>query len=354
MFDLLILFLPTNSIEFFVVDISDILLRLTLIFKIFGYVFASNFTECPEPEILKPCKCSTYAIFCQGDDPINLKAIFHQISSKLENGKKHFAEFYLTNKAVGELEESVFEDILFDSIHLEEAHNLSLIHTKAFTGTESYIQEIRIDNTSLKNSPPNHDIFKAISSMENLEELTIAHSLIDEIPENAFQPINGTKEKLAKIFLMGNKISKIGKNAFGNLTNLQELDFEYNKLDHIPENAFNFYDSSANSTLNLYLIRCSLNGSSFEKGAFNNINRPTVLHFNYYDQSNNITFLDQNIFEPFFSANNMNAIEISTIDCKDCRSFWLIKSQKFSPQIKCSDGKQISDKSNFAKCSGFV
>ncbi len=328
-----------------------------MIYKIFGYVFASNITECPKPEILKPCICAANAIFCEGDDPINLKTIFHQISSNLENGKKHFQAFYLTNKAVAELEESVFEDILFDSIHLDEAHNLSLIHTKAFARTESYIQDIRIYNTSLKNSPPNHDIFAAISSMENLKELTIGHSLIDEIPENAFQPINGTKEKLTRIFLMGNKISKIGNNAFANLNYLEEVDFEYNKLDHISEKAFNFIDSSANSTLNLYLIRCSLNGSSFEKGAFNNFNRPTVLHFNYFDQSNNITFLDQRIFEPFFSANNKNGIQLNTIDCKDCRSFWLIKLQKFpsqSFQVKCSDGKQISDKSNFSKCAEFV
>jgi Leucine-rich repeat (LRR) protein len=339
------------------VDISGILLRLTLIYKIFGYVFGSNFTECPSAEILKPCKCVVNSIFCEGDDSINLKTIFHGISSKLQNNNKHFESFYLTNKAVTELEESVFEDILFDSIHVEEAHKLSLIHTKAFTGTESYIQDIRIYNTSLKNSPPNHNIFAAISSMQNLEELTIGYSLIDEIPENAFQPINGTKEKLTRVFLMSNKISKIGNNAFANLTNLTEIDFEYNKLDHISEKAFNLLDSSANTTLNLYLIRCSLNGSSFEKGAFDHFNRPTVLHFNYYDTSNNITFLDQHIFEPFFTANNNNAIELNTIDCKDCRSFWLIKLQKFSSQlsqIKCSDGKQISDKSNFPKCAELV
>jgi hypothetical protein len=144
-----------------------------LIYKIFGYVYASNFTECPKPEILKPCKCVVNSIFCEGDDPINLKTIFHQISSTLESGKKHFESFFLTNKAVAELEESVFEDILFDAIHIEETQNLSLIHTKAFTQTESYIQEIRIYNTSLKNSPPDHNIFAAISSMENLEELTI-------------------------------------------------------------------------------------------------------------------------------------------------------------------------------------
>jgi Leucine-rich repeat (LRR) protein len=357
LFDLLILFLPTNSIEFFVVNISGILLRLTLIYKIFGYVYASNFTECPKPEILKPCKCVVNSIFCEGDDPINLKTIFHQISSTLESGKKHFESFFLTNKAVAELEESVFEDILFDAIHIEETQNLSSIHTKAFTQTQSYIQEIRIYNTSLKNSPPDHDIFAAISSMENLEELTIGYSLIDEIPENAFQPINGTKNKLTQIFLMNNKISKIGNNAFGNLTYLNEIDLENNKLDHIPEKAFNFSDSSANSTLLLYLIKCSLNDSSFEKGAFNNFDRPTMLYLNYFDQSNNITFLDQHIFEPFFSANNNNGIELNTIDCKDCRSFWLIKLQKFPSQlsqIKCSDGKQISDKSNFPKCAELV
>ncbi len=308
--------------------------------------------ECPKPELLKPCVCDKDIISCGGSESITLKTIFHELSPKLEKGKKHFQEFHLTNKAIEELPENTFEDITFDKIEIRDALNLSLIHTNAFTATEKNLKELLISNTSLKNFPPIHDIFRAISSMVNIERFYIFNSLIEEIPDNAFRPVNGSQNNLKDIGLYQNKITKIGNNAFKHLNYLLSLGLEQNKLDHISENAFSFEKFNDN-LFGLFLYNNSLNSSSFESGAFDNLNRPTAIHFNFDDKSNGIKYLDERIFQPFINNNNKNQIFLNTIDCNDCRSFWLIKNQKYSSQItdlKCSNSKLISDNSSFTDC----
>jgi hypothetical protein len=66
------------------------------------------------------------------ENSTELKTIFHQISTKLENIKKHFEAFNLDNTFINELPENIFEYITFDGIWIRNASNLSLIHTNAF------------------------------------------------------------------------------------------------------------------------------------------------------------------------------------------------------------------------------
>ncbi len=149
---------------------------------------------------------------------------------------------------------------------------MTQIHTKAFAGIEKTLKELAIHNTSLKNSPTNHNIFEATRSMPNIEHVYIFYSRIEGIPENAF---NGTHDNLTQIILYGNKITKVGNNAFSQLKSLQSLQLDSNEINHINENAFNFLNSSDNY-LDLFLNNCLLDNSSFEKKAFNNLKRPTI------------------------------------------------------------------------------
>jgi Leucine-rich repeat (LRR) protein len=305
---------------------------------------------------LNPCTCDeNNNIHCGGSNSIELKTIFHQMSTKLENGKKHFNGFSLNNTLIKELTENTFEDITFDEVWIYNMTNLSLIHTNAFEGMSSSLKEFSVSNTSLKNSPPNYDIFSAISSMVNITYAQISNSLIEEIPENAFKPLNGTQKNLSILNLNDNKITKIGNNAFEYLDSLTQLELDGNKLNHISENAFNFSKSS-DKLLQLFLDRNSLNSSSFEKGAFDKFNRPTYIIFSFGHNLNNITYLDQHIFEEFMNNNNHSKIDSITIDCKDCRSFWLFQNEKYSKQLsflKCSNSKAFSDENNFPECKHF-
>jgi hypothetical protein len=310
--------------------------------------------DCPKPETLKPCFCDSSVIYCGGNETLDLKLIFHRISSELAEGKKHFKHFYLNNTSIKELVENTFEDITFEHIRILNVSNLSLIHKLAFSALNHSLNRIEISNTSLINSPPNYDIFTAMSSMVALEVLEISHSLIEEIPDNAFRPINGQQNNLSVINLYYNKINRIGDNAFQNLNSLSKLYIENNKIDHISDKALTFGKTlETENTFIIYLFGCLLNSSSFAIGAFNNLNRATWLYLSYRQIINNITYLDQHIFEPFLHNNKNNQIILNQLDCNDCRSFWLFKNTKLSPQIsrlECANGKNFSESSNFSEC----
>ncbi len=329
-------------------------MQITLIWEIIAHIYG----ECPKADLLKPCLCDKDVISCGGHNSINLKNIFHNLSTILKSDKKHLKGFFLNNTEVNELPENIFEDIIFETISIRDSKKFAKIHTKAFAKFESHIKDIYVYNTSLKSSPPDYDLFTALSSMANLETIFITNSMIEEIPDNAFRPLNGPQNKLYDIGLEYNKIKKFGNNAFKNLHFLNGLDLDHNSVNHIPKDAFSF-NTTSKDIFDLYLQNLTLNSNSFEKGAFSNLNRPTFLHFNYGYQykSNNITYLDQHIFEEFLNKNNYSKIELYTIDCKDCRSFWLVKNDKFKPQIdsiRCSDLKPLTDENSFSGCEHFV
>jgi hypothetical protein len=179
-----------------------------LIFTIIAQVYG----ECPNPDLLKPCQCNNDSISCGGNNSIDLKNIFHNLSSTLKSDKKHFKSFSLNNTAIKELPENTFGDITFNSLFISNAPNFSLIHTKSFSGTDSHglTFQFNIHNTSLKNSLPNYDIFQAFSSMINIQYIYLTDNQIEEIPENAFRPINGPQNNLSLLCISDNTIKKIG------------------------------------------------------------------------------------------------------------------------------------------------
>jgi hypothetical protein len=63
--------------------------------------------------LLNLCICNNdqNRITCGGSNSIELKTIFHQLSTNLTNEKKHFKQFYLTNTAIKEIPENSFADI---------------------------------------------------------------------------------------------------------------------------------------------------------------------------------------------------------------------------------------------------
>jgi hypothetical protein len=158
---------------------SENFLIITITLTIISHISG----DCPKPEILNPWTCNkNNNIYCGESSSIGLKTIFHRMSTNLEKEKKHFKHFYLTNTEIKGLPEKAFEDITFDEIWINNATNLSLIHTIAFKGMNSILQKFLVSNTSLINSPPNYDIFLSISSMINITYTQISNSLIEEIP----------------------------------------------------------------------------------------------------------------------------------------------------------------------------
>jgi hypothetical protein len=139
---------------------------------------------------------------------------------------------------------------------------------------------------------------------------------------------------------------------------LYSLAIESNKVNHISKSAFSF-EKSSNSLIEIDLTNLPLKGDSFESGAFGDLKRPARINLNPRDEkrAEKVTFLDQHVFEEFFIKDHRNKLMLQTVDCNDCRSYWLVKTKKYSSQIeemRCSDGK-ILDKffKVFPNCVNF-
>ncbi len=291
-----------------------------------------------------------------------MKHIFEAIDEKLKSNEKHFKRFYFNNTAITELEENTFYEITFEEIYIFNATKLKLINTRAFGATNLVTKIFKVNyindysdfpenKTALFNSPPEHDLFLMLSSMVNLEELKISYTNIDAIPSHAFRPSNGNQNNLGSIDFFNNKIKEIGDSPFYYLNNLYHLTFFSNHIASISKTAFNFKNYS-NKKMKLILLYNNLNGTSFEIGSLNNLKRPTELDLEF---NQNLTYLDQNIFQPFLDSNVENKIIIGQIyfDCDDCRSYWLKKDPKYSNRTDlklCSNGKNWTNNENFAKC----
>ncbi len=260
----------------------------------------------------------------------------------------------MNNTAITELEENTFYEITFDNIYILNATKLNLIATNAFTSNNRVTKTFESVLTPLMNSPPSHDIFITMSSMINIENILIRHSNLTEIPSYAFRPVNGTQTKLKMIHISHSpSIKQIGNYSLYYLNNLREFSIENSSIDFIPTDAFHF-EKESNDSLTIYMSENEkLNGSGFAINSLSNIKRPTIISFSL---SKKLTFLDQKIFLPFFSTNSNNKIGFygtQTFNCDDCRSYWILRESKYLNRtdiIKCSNGNDITNNSNFKNC----
>jgi hypothetical protein len=305
--------------------------------------------------VLNPCKCDENGITCDGNNALNLKHVFENIDHNLGQNEKHFKKFFLSNKAITEIEENTFFEVTFDEIFIDRAANLKSINSHAFNSTNSVTKRFTLWDAPIVNSPPNYDIFVMLSSFINLEGVILIGTQISEIPSYAFRPINGIQSKLSMIYFGENKIEKIGNYCFYDLENLKYLFLRNNPLKLISMNSFNFRNvSNQTFLLDLTFIN-TLNGSSFAINSLSDINRPTII---FLESDPNLKFFDETIFLPFFESNPENKI-ISTdgirlLDCDDCRSHWLVKESKYLKRlnkIECLNGKDITNSNNFKNCN---
>jgi len=198
-----------------------------------------------------PCR---YNIGCHGSNHYNLRTYFESIIYDLNENEKHFNGFYFNNSAIDSLEEDVFNDITFERIYIENAHNLTRIHSRAFTATTLHTTSIYIFDTPIINNDCNYNIFAALSSVIYLETIYLINTSLTSIPNNAFRPILlGLNNKLKEIYIWNNnKLQTIGSNAFYDLYNLENLRLYDNIISYISEHAFAFrYKSTKKLAIDL-------------------------------------------------------------------------------------------------------
>jgi hypothetical protein len=85
-------------------------------------------SECPKPELLKPCDCDNEVILCGGNQYYNLKHLF--------------------------------ESLILWLIYFDSASNLTTINTHTFTATNLVTKRFETQNTPIANPLPDSDILK--------------------------------------------------------------------------------------------------------------------------------------------------------------------------------------------------
>ncbi len=309
---------------------------------------------CRDPAVHYPCVCVDNEISCRGHERCNLTEIFRLFDQKLDENEKHFKSFILDNTTITELDENTFYDITFDEIAIFWNRELRFINSNTFGATRFVTKRLNIEYNPIENSPPDYDFFQMLNSMKNVHIILGQHLNITEIPSYAFGPDIGNN--LTFLGLPAAGIEKIGNYAFYELNNLEELDLDHNTIHFIPENAFTFKNySDKNLLINLEGMY-SLNSTGFEIGSLSNIKRPTILKLK---SNENITYLKEEVFKPFFEANVENRVQLTDsygkngIDCNNCKNYWLKKELKYfirTDLIKCSNGKYFEDRTNFNGC----
>jgi hypothetical protein len=334
---------------------NNILINLFFILFFNQYFYLIN-SECPPESIIKPCSCviaipsHTYLLFndynaetiitqrksivCEHIDnsSFDLKSVFFKINSYANlisdnnDNATHFDSFLLHNTSVQELPENVFFNITFKSLMFQDNLLLTTINKNAFSYFENNVETFETLNTNLSDSAT---IFSIIKQFQSLRRLSMHNDQLTFIPSYAFNHTNLTHiwfgiEHSKKT----QPIESIGEYAFYNLPSLKFVRIFSPKLTRITKYAFaqrsrSILNNELDNMLELYIGGEMLNSTSFELTSFNRFrNRAVFIRFYH----TNITYLDENIFQPFLESNPSSLIDInltnSYFKC-DCRSEWI-------------------------------
>ena len=138
------------------------------------------------------------------------------------------------------------------------------------------------------------------------------------------------------------------------MKSLKKLYIYYSLIDFIPEYAFEFNEvSDKRLIIHLYGNKF-LNSSGFAEYSLTKLKRPSRINLNNFVNTL-FPYLNQKIFEPFLRSNDKNQIELydGTLNCSDCRNYWLQRNPELLKKVinkKCSSKKELNDTANFQKC----
>lgn len=315
-------------------------------FIIFNQQYSIINSECPPEFIIEPCTCvltipsHTYLLY--GDyDPetiyiekksivcehihnssFDLKEIFSNMNSYLNDNETNFDNFLLYNTTVELIPENVFSNVTFKSLMFQDNKLLTTIDLNAFYYMKDYVEVFETLNTNLSDS---HTIFSILKQFQSLRRVSMHNDRLTSIPSYAFNHPNLTNIW----FGLENRrtrqpIQSIGQYAFYNVPNLKLLRIFSPNLKDISKNAFAQRNRSlVNSILYIYIGGQNLNSESFSLTSLTRFrNRPVFLRMFH----TNLTYLDENIFQPFLETNPLSVIDIGSTNINlqcDCRSAWI-------------------------------
>lgn len=278
-----------------------------------------------------------------------MQKIFYTINKNLLNEtEKHFKRIELwttnTDKSLI-LDDNPFSDITFDEFQGHRINNV-LLGNKAFGKSATTIKKLSCEYCAIENSPPNYDVWKSLSTLIQLNSLSIGLN-VTEIPTNAILPKDGSESQLQYFTLKSFNNITIRSSAFQYLKNLTELRLDSMKIERFQDESFKFNSNTSND-LYISFVNTTVLGESFQTKTFNGNQRTVLIELTESD----INFIPELTFKPFLSNGkneihfSMSSPRYSHIDCEDCRNFWMIRDNKMN-QVQnalCkNDSKKLFD-----------
>jgi hypothetical protein len=175
---------------------------------------------------------------------INLQEVFVKLSSYTnsisndDQNATYFNYFILSNASITSIPESVFVNITFRRLMLQNNFQLTTIHKNAFSYGKDYVESFETMNTSLSDS---ETIFSIIKQFQNLRHLSMQNDRLKSIPSYAFNHTYlthvyfGYQSEYPK---QTQPIESIGDYAFDDLPSLNYLQIHSPNLTKITKYEF--------------------------------------------------------------------------------------------------------------------
>ena len=238
--------------------------------------------------------------------------------------EKHFGEVKLLSTNTSEeriLGDDIFGDITFGHFTGEEIDKIGI---NTFNKTINKITAFRCTFMKEQNS----EIFKILNQMTQLIILDINLN-VPEIPKDAFAPSPSGVSSLYFMAIALDNEMVVRSGAFRDLNQISVITFYETSIKLIENRAFKLDARSTFPKVNIEFDRCNLTGETFQRGAFDAVLKPIQITF--YDSE--INYLNKEAFKSVLE-NGKSEINfgsdktIRTLDCGDCRNYWLIKENK--------------------------
>jgi hypothetical protein len=315
-------------------------------FLIFNQYYNLIESECPPDSIIEPCSCvltipsHTYllvgdfdpeaiyieqkSIVCENihNSSFDLQIIFQILNNYLNSNETDFDSFLLYNTSIKHIPKNVFYNITFKGLMFQDNYLLTTIDEYAFDYFKDYVEIFETFNTNLSDSKV---IFSILKQFQNLRRVSMHNDRLTTIPDYAFNHRNLTDIWFGlENTRTRQPIESIGQYAFYNVPNLKLLRIFSPNLTQISKYAFAQRTRSVSSTmLHIYIGGQKLNSTSFPLTSLSRFRNRAVFLRLYYT---NLTYLDENIFQPFLETNSSSLIDINFTNINlicDCQSAWI-------------------------------
>jgi len=308
-------------------------------------------TQCPPSSLIEPCLCiesnssddhyelypiltetipiRQKSIICEHihNSSFDLRSIFIKLSTILSSNNQslEFNDFLLHNTQIHHLSKNLFGNLTFSYINLYNNPLLNSIDIDAFNNTRNYIEVFKTLNTSLSDT-----LFSVLKQFDNLRFLNMENDKLQSIPDYAF---NHTE---LRYIWFGDYYRQtlqpfihIGKYPFYHVPKLEFLKIFSPILTKIGNYSFAMntrltsFADGINPMLFIEMGGSMLNASSFEPTSLTRFhNRPVFLRL----YNTNIDYLDEKIFQPFFETNPSSLLSLQDSNISqicDDRSAWI-------------------------------